>query len=461
MRSAELVARARELLERDLFRDPPARTPGARDGLLLAGFFAVAIVVQLLRMWSSRPLDSLFLEDASIWLPGALSRDLLDAVFTPFNGYLQVLSRLVAEPVAELPVEAYAPAMAIAGAAIVAASACLVWRASAGYFESVYLRGALVALVLLLPVVGTESLATVTNSIWFLLYACMWALLWRPRSNAEAAVGSGVAALTALTTLGVVFLIPLWLARLVVIRDRRDLAIVATFGIALAVQLGFSADEIGLRGQEGDPVRTSTAAACERLSTEPCWDWDLVPAYFQRIVGGAVAGQQVNGEVWKLIGDPWIVVLALALLALLWAAVRDPRTRILVPVLVLTSAALFLVSGYQRWGAGGSGFLWPDGQFTEGSHYLITPTLLLLTAVLLQLDRARSAAAVAAAAFILLCAAIGFGVGNPVIRGATSWSDQVAVARAECALSTAPDSVTISTAPVFDFPITVPCERLR
>jgi hypothetical protein len=182
------------------------------------------------------------LEDASVWLPDALSRDPIDALFTSFNGYLQLLSRLVAEPVAALPVEAYAPAMAIAGAAIVAASACLVWRASAGYFENVYLRVALVAVVILLPVVGTESLATVTNSIWFVLYACMWALLWRPHGRGEAAVAAGA--------------------------------------------------------------------------------------------GGAVAGQQVNGELWELGGELWIVALAVGLLALLWATFRDSRTRLLVPLLV-------------------------------------------------------------------------------------------------------------------------------
>ena len=106
--------------------------------------------------------------------------------------------------------------------------------------------------------------------------------------------------------------------------------------------------------------------ACEPYSTAACWDWELLPAYAQRIVGGAVAGQQVNGELWKLAGNLWIVVLAAGLLALLWAALRDWRTRLLVPLLVLTSAALFLASGYQRWGAGGLYFLWPEGEFGRG-----------------------------------------------------------------------------------------------
>ena len=59
------------------------------------------------------------------------------------------------------------PVMAICGAAIVTGCAFLVWRASAGHIESPRLRAALAAMVVLLPVVGVETLDNVTNSIWF------------------------------------------------------------------------------------------------------------------------------------------------------------------------------------------------------------------------------------------------------------------------------------------------------
>ena len=100
-------------------------------------------------------------------------------------------------------------------------------------------------MVLLLPVVGVDSLANVTNSIWPLLFACFFALLWRPRSL-TAAVGAAILALVAaLTNIGVVFLLPLWLMRLIAARDRRDLIIVAAFAIGLAMQFGLSAGESG------------------------------------------------------------------------------------------------------------------------------------------------------------------------------------------------------------------------
>ena len=195
--------RARELLELDLFRDPPPQARDPRGRLALIGFFCLAVVVQLLRMWSSRPLDSLFIEDASVWLPGALSRDTLEALSTrsmvtcrwspgwspspsprspwrPMRRRWRSPARRSSPPV---PASCGGPAPVTS--------------------RAVYLRGALVALMILLPVVGTNALATVTNSIWFLLYACMWALLWRPESRGETAVAAGVVALAALSNLGV------------------------------------------------------------------------------------------------------------------------------------------------------------------------------------------------------------------------------------------------------------------
>ena len=73
--------------------------------------------------------------------------------------------------------------MAISGAAIVAGCALMVWCASAGHIHSPYLRATLAAMVVLLPIVGVETLDNVTNSIWFLFFAAFWILLWRPASS--------------------------------------------------------------------------------------------------------------------------------------------------------------------------------------------------------------------------------------------------------------------------------------
>jgi hypothetical protein len=476
MNSTEALVRLRTEADVHLFPEDRAAPGLSVRALILYPTIAVlGAGVQLLRMWDSRPLDSIWSEDGGIWLSDALNRGFLHNFTTSYNGYLQGLSRLVAEPVSWLPVDWYAPAMAIIGALIVSGCALFVWRASAPHIRNPYLRASLTVLVLLLPVVGTESVANVTNSIWSLLFACFFALLWRPQ-NLATAVGAAILVLVAaLTNIAVVFFLPLWLMRLVAARDRRDLVIVAAFAIGLAIQLGFSSGDFGLRGEAGDQVRTSSAPACDPFSSDPCWDWELVPAYAQRIAGGAIGGQQINGELWKAVGPPLPVVLGLGLIALVALALRERRTRILVPLTIGTSIAMFLVAGWQRWGAGGIFFYWPEGDFTGGSHYLITPTLLLLTAIILQLDAVirkrpdepvgpvrRKALVAAVVVFILATALVGFHVGDRRIRGSVPWSDEVAQAHTVCGQPDSPPYVLVPTDRLFtDFPVQVPCDRLR
>jgi hypothetical protein len=476
MNGTEVLVRLRTEADAYLFPEDRAAPRLSVRALILYPTIAVlGAGLQLLRVWDSRPLDSIWAEDGGIWLSDSLNRGFFHNFTTSYNGYLQGLSRLVAEPVSWMPVDWYAPAMAIVGALIVSGCALFVWRASAAHIRNPYLRGSLAAMVLLLPVVGTESLANVTNSIWPLLFACFFALLWRPRSLAAAVGAAILVLLAALTNIGVVFLLPLWLLRLIAARDRRDLVIVVAFAIGLAIQLGFSSGDFGVRGEAGNQVRTSSAPACDPFSSDPCWNWELVPAYAQRIVGGAVGGQQINGELWKAIGPPLPVVLGLGLIALVAVALRKRLTRILVPLTIVISITMFLVAGWQRWGAGGIFFYWPEGEFTGGSHYLITPTLLLLTAIILQLDAVirkrpdepvgpvrRKALAAAVAAFILAAALIGFHVGDRRIRGSVSWSDAVAQAQPVCGQRDSPPYVLVPTDLLFDnFPVQVPCDRLR
>ena len=120
-----------------------------------------------------------------------------------------------------LPIRWFAPAMAISGAAIVTGCACVVWRASAAHITNRYLRGTLVAMLVLLPNVGIEMLDDVTYMIWFLLFVSFWILLWRPATLAGAAGAGALLLLTALSNALVVLLVPIWLLRAIAIRDRR------------------------------------------------------------------------------------------------------------------------------------------------------------------------------------------------------------------------------------------------
>lgn len=83
-------------------------------------------------MRSSVPLDSIWAEDGFTWLSDAMHHGFLIALTTTYDGYLQTVSRLVAHLVVALPVAAFAPAMALAGAVIVTVCAFVVWSSSSG-----------------------------------------------------------------------------------------------------------------------------------------------------------------------------------------------------------------------------------------------------------------------------------------------------------------------------------------
>ena len=457
------IDRLRGFLDRALFPDalfPPRIT--SRRALVGAGIAALCIAIQLTRMWSSVPLDSIWAEDGGTWLTNAMTRGFLDTLTTTWNGYLQTSSRLVAEPVAQLPVAWFAPAMALCGAAIVTGCAFLVWRASAGHIENPYLRAALAAMVVLLPVVGVESLDNVTNSIWFLLFASFWVLLWRPATFARAAAAGGFIFVVALSNPAIVVFAPLWLLRLIAIRDRRDAAILIGFAIGTALQLAFSWNAPA-EGEGGGFTLVTFSSH---------WDWSLVPAYAQRIVGGALGGQRINGFLWVHLGTAQEVVMGAALLVFAGLSLFGPsRTRVVVPITIAASLGLFLVLGYRRWFPLGLLFTWPHGTSSaNAAHYMITPTLLLLSALFVQLDarpRLVSAGAwnkllVGTVLVLFVAALASFDVSDRTSRGSPTWSEALDAGRATCAHTNVAE-VALPIAPssiLGSWHIRIPCSDL-
>ncbi len=277
-----------------------------------------------------------------------------------------------------------------------------------------------------------EALDNVTNSIWFLLFAAFWVLLWRPASLPRAVGAACVLFLATISNVGVVALLPLWLLRLAAIRDRRDAVIVGGFAAGLAIQLGVSWNELNLSGEAG----------LKQGSLAPHWDWGLLPAYLQRIVGGATVGNEVAGNLWKQLGVAFEFVLGAALLTLAGAPLLMKRCRVrwVVPLTIALSVLLFLTTGYRRWESGGSQFLWPAGTFNNHfSRYMIAPTLLLLSGLFIALgarrspsERDRRTVRVGAALAVSVAAVLSFNVGDLSTRGIPTWSDALASSRARC-----------------------------
>ncbi|HVA06829.1 MAG TPA: hypothetical protein VNG12_08825 [Acidimicrobiales bacterium] len=70
-----------------------------------------------------------------------MNRGTVDDLGTPYDGYIQTVARLVAEPVSLLPIKWFASCMAVVGAAIVTCCAFVVWKASASYPRSPFCGG--------------------------------------------------------------------------------------------------------------------------------------------------------------------------------------------------------------------------------------------------------------------------------------------------------------------------------
>lgn len=439
-------------LNRSLFPSAPASE--ARVGwwerlVLVLALLAIAVILQLLRVGPSAALNSLWAEDGQILLGGAMAESFWHAIVSTYAGYLLLVPRLIAEVANLFPLQDAPAAIAILSGIVVALSGLAVWFASAAHIRNPYLRGTLVALTILCPVAGLESVASASYVLWYMLFATFWLLLWRPRTTRGAALGSLFILATALSTPGVWFFAPLAALRAIAVRDRRDLAIVGSYAIGAAVQV---------------PVVAFNSEA----AVEPLWTSDIWTTYVQRVIDGAALGEHLGGGAWVQFGWPFLIALLVAgVVGLAIGAARSNATaRYFAAIAIPTSLLMFVVSVYQR--AVGSQMMWPaDTHFGDGGRYAIVPALLLVSVALVLIDRSAQKRAhpsriswvgIAATAVLLLGIATSFDVRYPAARGIPAWDDALRSASASCASEDLLEA-TVPTSPP-GFGVVLPCDRL-
>jgi hypothetical protein len=301
----------------------------------------------------------------------------------------------------------------------------------------------------LAPVSGLESTDSSSYASWYMLFATFWLLLWRPRTDRGAALGSLFILVTALSNASVWFLIPIAGLRLIAIRDRRDAMLVSAFAIGAAIQV---------------PV-----ALTHGQMAEPTWSADIWSAYAQRVVGGAGLGLRLGGIAWRDLGWTFLWPF-LALVAAGFAVGINrarPAARALAVAAIATSIVMFLAVCYQR--NVGTTIVWQSGEYSGAvSRYAIVPALLLLSAALALIDsllRDRPAprrgppwAAAAAAIAVVIVIAISFDQSEPEVRGIPAWDVALEEAAEECP----PDGsgeVPVKTSPP-GYGVIVPCDKI-
>lgn len=438
----------RQTIRRSLFLAPPedGRRPGpGRPALLGLLFVAVAVVLQLARLGFGDALDSIWAEDGTILLQGAYGDGFLEAVFSPYAGYLILVPRLIGEIGVAVPLRETAAAVVLASTLVVALCGLVVWVAAAGHLRNPYLRGALVALTVLSPVASLESVGAGSYVLWYMLFAGFWVLLWTPRTTAGAVLGGLFLLLAGLSTPGLWFFAPLAALRLLAAADRRDAAILAGYAIGAVVQV---------------PVLAGNSAS----AVEPRWTADIWTGYLQRVLDGGVFGESLGGVGWETFGWGLLIgLLVAALAALVFVARRSsPQVRVFTAVAVGTSLLMYAASVYQR--AVGTELMWPAGEhFGNAGRYAIVPALLLASAAFVAIDRwprplpgPRRLPWVGLAAVALAALAIGssFQVGDSAVRGTPGWSDAVDTAAARCQTEGAGYAPIETSPPGFAFFVT-------
>lgn len=440
------IGRLRDRLDQSLFlpRQPGGlRLRGWEGALVLVCFFAFAMALQFLRAGPDDSIRGLFAEDGPVFLGGALDRGFFDSVTTPYAEYLVFFPRLISEGATLVPLR-YAPqAMNLLAALLVAISALAVWVSSAGLVRSTYLRALLVALLLVPPAAGLETVVSATNVAWYTSYAVFWLLLWRPETTWGAALGAIMVLLGGLSSAATFFFLPLAVLRAVAIRDIRDGLIAGAYGLAFAIQL---------------PVTL--------LSDEPAvhtWTTNILTTFLQRVVSGSAIGLELSSEGWIEWGWPFLVAICVAVGAALVAlAFRASSGRLFALIAVGTAVVMFLASGYQR--SLGDVMVWPlDIATTVGGRYALIPALLIAAAAVVLADsRSRSKGAgpwIAGATGLVLMLAMVTSFGGNAHREMPSWSTSVRNGATLC------HQRNISEATVFISPegwsMTISCEHLE
>lgn len=412
--------------------------PGLRRVLTTAGWitlFGLAVVLPLLRQTGTPPWDVFWAEDGTTYFRDAVA-DGPATLFRGYQGYVQVVPRLLALPVAWVPLEQAPWYAAVTSSIVGALIGAFVFRATKGFIRTTGMRLVVAATYVVAPVLGWEGAGNWTNLIWSVLGTVPWAIVSRRTSILDTTTRVLVVLLAPLCQpLAVVFL-PLALAMAWRRRARSAWLVAGGLTVGLVAQ-GF--------------LMLTSAPRHDPLAFVPL---DMAKTISLSFFGSFLVGEQAAPAAWLRFGTTATVVFVVVTVALfaglLWAASVAARTRAAVWIgYALALAAAPLISN----GTAGTrpvlGF-----PLAPIERYVTVPMFLFVAAVAMLVDapdasREHLVARVARPLFVAqLCVLtlVGFRVTNPRST-APGWGDQVATARERCR-SDAPGEVELSISPV-------------
>jgi len=413
-----------------------------RPFLVAAVAVGVLSALQLARQPGIHSWETIWAEDGNIFATDALDHSWKTSLFRGYAGYVQVLSRLLALPLRLLPAPLWAAWLALSAALVTSLLALFVYHAMGSFVASRGLRALVAVTTAVSPAMALEANTNIANLGWPLLFAAFWALLYRSTSRAAVLARSTVLVATALTTTLAVLYLPLalligWRRR----TSRREVSVTGAFVAALIVQI--LVDD----------------------SAHPAGGWpggDSVELFFVRVVGMAALGERWLGRLWSDFHLGLAVALGAWLAAVCFVVGRKlrPSDR-RVPLLAFAASATFFA--VPTWLRGLEPLMRLSSAYnSNGSRYLIVPSLLLLSAVVCAVDRAghrwlRNLLAVQ----MILVVALSLGLSNLRSNG-PPWRATLAATKAACDAQASNAEVHVKTPPVAPhFNVRSTCGRIR
>lgn len=362
----------------------PAPAPSAPTRWWLGVLAGVAAVAGSLgRVGGHGPFDTVWIEDAALFLDQAINESWKDTVFRPHNGYWHIGPRTLTE-VANLFPLAYMPAaMTVLAAVMLTCFAFVAYYGSRTFFQNKWLRLMIAAPVLLVPVGQSQIQVDLATLHFSGLYAMFWLCFWRPVTRAGRIAAPLITTYLVFSSILNVLFAPLLLLRIVAVRDWTTRLIALAYAAGMALQVGGVVTGYNQR-PFGEP------------NYNPVW---LLSEYVRVALPRAFFGEYWAG--YNTVRPHWALVVAAVLIVLVavWIAVQGLSR----PAWLLAAVALVMSVVNFAAQVGSMGWIEP--------RYVAVPALLLYVAMLALIrpdaDRAAWASAgrvatVAVVSFVLL-----------------------------------------------------------
>lgn len=405
---------------------------------------AAGVILSLARTKGFGATDTIWAEDARVFYQGTVRHGFVDLLFTPYNGYLHLVPRVLIEIVRIFPLSWAAEVIATLGALITSGCAVLVYRAGRRHLHSRALRIAVAAPVAL-PYIGQLELANNLACLHFLfLYTAFWMVIWNPAHRGMQAVAAIMLFCTVSSDPVAMVFFPLALLRWYTVRNWRGALPAAAMGAGMAFQT------VGILFRHALTSRNISP------HYDPIW---AIRQYLQTVVGQGLFTEHADDRVGSVVhsGDAHYVAWALAAVALVLALLRvtEPNWPLVIAAL---AHSLLLFCGLAMQGG------------SAAPRYELPAICLFLVAVAGLLTPRKDTAALltpyalpayGALGLVALCVFGGYSQDMQWRGKGPSFASEMTKASATCGQPGAQDAA-VTVAPAFvPWTMTVPCDLVR